>query len=99
MITEIAFIEVAPENHAAFEAAVARGVNEVIATAAGFIDFTLVKGIEQANVYSFQIHWETLEHHTVGFRESELFPAWRAIVAEFFARPPQIDHWTPVFSV
>ena len=61
MILELAFIEVFPENHLAFEAAIKRAVAEVLSTAKGFIDFELHKGIEQANTYTFHIHWETLE--------------------------------------
>jgi len=96
MILELAFIEVFPENHLAFEAAIKRAVAEVLSTAKGFIDFELHKGIEQANTYTFHIHWETLEDHTVGFRQGELFPKWRAIIGEYFAKPPAVEHWQVV---
>ena len=42
----------------------------------------------------FEIQWETLADHTVGFRESELFPKWRAIIGPYFASPPQVEHWS-----
>ena len=96
MILELAFVEILPENHAAFEAAIKRAVSEVLSTAKGFIDFELHKGIEQANTYTFHIHWQTLEDHTVGFRQSELFTQWRAIIGEFFAKPPLVEHWENV---
>ena len=96
MILELAFIEVLPENHLAFEAAIKRAVAEVLSTAKGFIDFELHKGIEQANTYTFHIHWETLEDHTIGFRGGELFPKWRAIIGEYFAKPPVVEHWATV---
>jgi len=96
MILELAFVEILPENHAAFEAAIKRAVSEVLSTAMGFIDFELHKGIEQANTYTFHIHWQTLEDHTVGFRQSELFTQWRAIIGEFFAKPPLVEHWENV---
>ncbi len=98
MIHEIAFIDVAPENHAAFEAAVQRAVAEVLSSAEGFAGFTLTKGVEQEHTYALLIRWETLEDHTVGFREGELFPKWRAIIGEYFAAPPRVDHWTDLFS-
>jgi len=93
VILELAFVEIAPENHEAFEVAIARAVEEVLSTATGFIDFELHKGIEQANTYTFHIHWETLEDHTIGFRQSDLFVQWRAIIGEFFAKPPVVEHW------
>ena len=96
MILELAFIEVLPENHVAFEAAIKRAVAEVLSTAKGFIDFELHKGIERANTYTFHIHWETLEDHTIGFRAGELFPKWRAIIGEYFAKPPVVEHWATV---
>jgi hypothetical protein len=37
--------------------------------------------------------WDTLEDHTVGFRESDLFVQWRALIGPFFANPPQVEHW------
>ena len=96
MILELAFIDVIPENHIAFEAAIKRAVAEVLSTAKGFIDFELHKGIERANTYTFHIHWETLEDHTIGFRAGELFPKWRAIIGEYFAKPPVVEHWATV---
>ena len=93
MILEIAFVEVLPENHLAFEAAVAKAVREVLPHAKGFIDFQLHKGIEQSNTYTFHINWETLEDHTIGFRESDLFVKWREIIGKYFAKPPTVEHW------
>jgi len=34
-----------------------------------------------------------VEDHTVGFRESELFVQWRALIGPFFANPPEVEHW------
>ena len=93
MILEIAFVEVLPENHLTFEAAVAKAVREVLPQAKGFIDFQLHKGIEQSNTYTFHINWETLEDHTIGFRESDLFVKWRETIGEYFAKPPTVEHW------
>ena len=49
--------------------------------------------VERENVYMFEIQWATLVDHTIGFRESDLFPKWRAIIGPFFASPPQVEHW------
>ena len=96
MILEIAFVEVNPERHSDFEIAIKRAVTEVLSTAPGFIDFDLHKGIEQPSTYTFHIYWETLEHHTIGFRQGELFKQWRAIIGEYFAKPPIVEHWNDV---
>jgi heme-degrading monooxygenase HmoA len=95
MVLEIAFIEVQPENHLAFEAAVNKAVKEVLPFANGFISFQLHKGVEQANTYTFHINWETLDDHIIGFRQSDLFVKWRELIGEFFATPPIVEHWNP----
>lgn len=93
MILEIAFVEILPENHTAFESAIRRAVSEVLSTAKGFINFQLYIGVERADIYTFHIQWETLEDHTIGFRESDLFVQWRAIIGQYFAKPPLIEHF------
>ncbi len=93
MILEIAFVEVLPEHHESFEHAVKSASQEILPQAKGFIDFQLHKGIEQSNTYTFHINWQTLEDHTIGFRESDLFVQWRSMIGGFFAKPPTVEHW------
>lgn len=93
MILEIADFRIAPGQQAAFEAAVARGVAEAISTAKGFNGYKLNRCIETPERFVLMIDWDTLEDHTVGFRESPAFTAWRAIVGPFFAAPPVVEHF------
>ena len=96
MILEIADIRIAPGQQAAFEEAIQRGVATVASQAKGFKGWKVNRGIENPERYILQIFWETLEDHTVGFRQGPLFPQWRAIVGPFFASPPQVEHFTLV---
>jgi heme-degrading monooxygenase HmoA len=93
MILELADIRIHPGQNAAFEEAIARGVRDVISKAKGFQGFTVHKGIESSERYVLQIVWATLEDHTVGFRQSDAFTQWRAIVGPFFATPPVVEHF------
>ena len=93
MILEIADIRIKPDQAAAFEAAVAQGLNSVISRAPGFKGAKLHAGIESPERYVLQVWWHTLEDHTVGFRQGPLFAEWRAIVGPFFAGPPQVEHF------
>ena len=93
MILELADFSIQPGQNAAFEEAVQHGLQTVIAHAKGFEGFKLNHGIENPQRYILQIFWTTLEDHTVGFRESPAFPAWRAIVGPFFASPPMVEHF------
>ncbi len=93
MIKEFAQVEVLPGKDGEFVAAVNLAVAKVLSTARGFIAFEIYKSFERENVYMFEIQWATLVDHTIGFRESDLFPKWRAIIGPFFASPPQVEHW------
>jgi len=93
MILEIADIRIQPGQNAAFEAAIAQGLGDVISKAKGFKGFKGNRSIESPERYVLQIFWETLEDHTVGFRGSPAFAAWRAVVGPFFAAPPMVEHF------
>ena len=93
MILEIADIRIPAGQNAAFEAAVAHGLATVASQAKGFKGATVNRGIESPERYVLQIFWDTLEDHTVGFRQGPLFAQWRAIVGPFFAVPPVVEHF------
>ena len=96
MILEIADIRIHPGQQAQFDEAVERGLRTVIGKAKGFRAFQVSKGIETPERYLLQITWDTLEDHTVGFRQSAAFGEWRGIVGGFFAQPPLVEHFTLV---
>ena len=93
MILELADIRIQPGQNAAFEAAIAQAASTIIAKAKGFQGYKVNRGIESPERYVLQIFWDTLEDHTVGFRQSELFTQWRGIVGPFFAAPPVVEHF------
>jgi len=94
MILEVADIRIAPGQQAAFDEAVLRGVRTVVSQAKGFKGWKINKGIESPERYLLMIFWDTLEDHTVAFREGPLFAQWRAIVGPFFAAPPHVEHFS-----
>ena len=93
MILELADIRIHPGQQTAFEQAIEHGLQSVLRQAEGFLGFQVHHGIESPERYLLQIRWATLEHHTVGFRQSPLFTQWRAIVGPFFASPPLVEHF------
>ena len=96
MILEVADIRIQPGAQAQFDAAIARGLETVIAKVHGYRGHRVVKGIESPERYLLMIEWDTVEDHTVGFRGSPAFQDWRAIVGPFFAAPPQVEHFALV---
>lgn len=93
MILELADIRIHPGQQAAFGEAIQRGIRTVISSARGFQGYKINKGIENPERYILQVFWETLENHTVDFRQSASFAEWRAIVGPYFAGPPSVEHF------
>lgn len=94
MILEIADIRITPGKQAEFDAAIVRGLEQVISKAKGYVAHQVQKGMESPERYVLMIWWQTLENHTVDFRESEAFQQWRSFVGPFFAAPPNVEHFT-----
>jgi heme-degrading monooxygenase HmoA len=94
MILELADIRIQAGQQAAFDEAIQRGLDEVISKAKGFRGYKVNKGIESPERYILMIFWDTLENHTIDFRESPAFLQWRSIVGSFFAVPPVVEHFS-----
>lgn len=97
MITEIAQIEVKSGTEKDFETAVAKA-KAAFGRAKGFHGFELHRSIEKPQRYRLMVKWETVEDHTVGFRGSENFSEWRALVGSYFAVPPEVEHTETVVT-
>ncbi len=92
MILELAIIVIKNGQNVAFEAALEQA-KLVISQSKGFIEIRVNKCLEESNKYTFFIYWDSLEDHTVGFRGSELFSQWRALIGPFFEEPPHVLHY------
>ena len=92
MITEIAQIDVKPGMETEFEAGVAKAT-PLFKRAKGCTAMKLARSLEKPQRYRLYVQWETLENHTVDFRQGPLFPQWRAIIGPYFAAPPVVEHF------
>jgi heme-degrading monooxygenase HmoA len=92
MILELATIDIKENSNEGFEKAITEAKN-VISQSKGFISIEVQKCIEVSNRYILLIRWETLEDHTVGFRNSELFVQWRALIGQYFEQLPLVQHY------
>ena len=97
MITEIAQIEIRPGTEREFEAAVAKA-EPLFLRAKGNLGIELHKSIEKPQRYRLIARWATLENHTVDFRGSKDFTAWRELVGGYFASPPEVEHTETLLS-
>lgn len=98
MVLEIADIRIRAGQQAAFEAAIQQGLRSVLAKSPGVEAWRVRRCHETPERYVLEVEWRTLEDHTVGFRESDLFRQWRALVGPFFDGPPNVEHFDLVAS-
>ena len=95
VVLEIADFAVLPGKEDEFAAAVREGLAYIAATP-GFRSARVTRGVESPSRFVLLIEWDSLEAHTVGFRESENFGRWRGVVGPFFDGPPRVEHFDDV---
>ena len=98
MILELATIDIKKGTGTEFEINLGKA-QHVISQSKGYISHQFQKCIEQENRYVLFIRWQTLEDHTKGFRESELFKEWRALIGPFFETAPFVQHYELKFEM
>jgi heme-degrading monooxygenase HmoA len=95
MIVEHAEFSIAESDAEKFESAYAQA-RELLARTEGFLWARMHRGVERPGSYLLLVGWESLEAHTVNFRESERFPQWRALIGPYFAETPVVEHYREV---
>jgi heme-degrading monooxygenase HmoA len=92
VIVEHAELRIAPGREQEFEAAFEEA-RKVISEAGGFRWVELLRGVERPGTYLLLVGWDSVEAHTVGFRQSERFQRWRGLVGPYFAEAPAVEHY------
>ena len=92
MILEVAPLDVIPGREDEFERAFGEA-EKIISVSPGFVDLSLQRCVERPNRYLLQVRWQTLEDHTVGFRQGPLYPRWRELLHHFYDPFPVVEHY------
>ena len=95
MILEIAEIAVKAGSEADFEAAVG-AARPLFLRAKGCHGMTLHRSLEFPARYRLFVQWETLENHTIDFRQSADFSEWRRLSGAYFDGAPVVEHVSEV---
>lgn len=95
-VVEMVELHAAEGAGEALEAAVAEAAE--LFRGKGATSFVLSRQVEEPGHYRLAIGWRSIEDHTVGFRESEAFGAWRALVTPHLAQAPAATHWTDALT-
>ncbi len=91
MVLEIAVLHIHTRSSVEFEAATEQAL-PLFLRAKGCLGVQFMRCLGEPDDYRLLVNWDVLENHTVNFRGSEDFQAWRALVAPFFSAPPQVIH-------
>ena len=97
MILEVASLNIRLGASADFERAFAEA-QAIIASMPGYVSHQLLRCLETADQYLLLVQWQTLEDHTVGFRQSAQYQDWKRRLHHFYAPFPTVEHYAPVVS-
>jgi heme-degrading monooxygenase HmoA len=95
MILEVAILNVRDGQAEEFEAAF-RQASPIIASMRGYLAHELQRCLEAPNRYILLVRWETLEDHTVGFRQSAEYQEWKRLLHHFYDPFPTVEHYEMV---
>ena len=94
-ILETAILKIKPGMGDEFEIAFAKAAN-IIASMPGYISHELQKCLEVEDQYLLLVRWQTLEDHTVGFRQSSEYQTWKKLLHHFYEPFPIVEHYQPL---
>ncbi len=93
MVLEVATLQIRPGQTEAFEQAFGQA-RSIIACMHGYQGHELQRCIEDDHQCVLLVRWNTLQDHTVGFRESAQYQEWRALLHPFYDPFPVVLHYT-----
>lgn len=92
MILEHAILQIKPNQESEFEIAFNKA-QSIIASMPGYISHEILKCLEKPNQYLLLVKWEKLEDHTIGFRQSNEYQTWKALLHHFYDPFPEVLHF------
>lgn len=95
MILEVAPLQVRPDQTDEFEAAFKKA-QAIISSTSGYISHELSRCLERPSEHILLVRWQTLENHEVGFRKSDDYLEWKALLHHFYDPFPTVLHYQTV---
>ncbi|MEH1811479.1 MAG: antibiotic biosynthesis monooxygenase [Nostoc sp.] len=95
MILEAVILNVKSGLESDFEATFKKA-SKIISSMDGYLSHELHKCIEVQGKYLLLVRWETLESHTVGFRDSAEYQEWKKLLHHFYEPFPTVEHFEEI---
>jgi heme-degrading monooxygenase HmoA len=92
MVLEHALLQVRAGQEAAFETAMAHA-RPLIAASPGFQGMEVRPALDVPGRYLLLVHWATVDDHRTGFRGSERYEQWRALLHHFYDPMPVVAYY------
>ncbi|RDV02505.1 antibiotic biosynthesis monooxygenase [Sphingorhabdus pulchriflava] len=92
MVIEHALLQVRLGEEAAFEAAMAEA-RPLIAASPGFHGIEVRPATEKPGLYLLLVRWDSIADHRDGFRKSDRYQQWRALLHCFYDPMPSVDYF------
>ena len=93
-VLEVAILTVRHGQRDAFLQAFATA-EPLIASAPGYGGHDLCRCVESDERFLLLVWWDTVDSHTVGFRESAAYREWKTLLHHFYDPFPTVDHYLP----
>jgi heme-degrading monooxygenase HmoA len=97
MILEVAILQVKAGQEKQFEIDFA-SAGQYISAVKGYIKHSLRKCLEQRNKYILLVDWESLEDHTIGFRQSAEYLKWKNLLHNYYDPFPTVEHYESIIE-
>ena len=92
MILEVATLNIKKDLSTEFENNFQKA-ESIISSIKGYISHQLKKCVEQDDKYILLVNWETIEDHEIGFRQSDAYQEWKALLHHFYEPFPIVEHY------
>ena len=97
MILEVAILDVKKGLEIDFEKDFACA-STYISSINGYKGHTLRKCLEIENRYLLLVNWKDLKSHEIGFRKSQSYQKWKALLHKYYNPFPIVEHYETVFE-
>ena len=91
-VLEHALLHVREGREAEFEAAVAEA-RPLIEASSGFISLEIRRPTATGQAYLLLVKWRSVADHRDGFRQSDRYQQWRALLHRFYDPMPEVSYF------
>ncbi len=92
LVLEVAKLTIVEGQTSAFLAAFAQA-EPLIKRQAGYVQHSLITSAQTRDEFLLQVVWLSIEAHREGFRQSEDYSEWQALLHHFYAPFPTVEYY------